>query len=176
MQPLCDAASHVSSCSGNSSREAVRLVLAPLGAQISWHSNCTHLFQPQQVSVISRACHVPCACCALTHYLLCNGWHDVCLLAISRRSQCLSSTVCSVLEGIASCSRLCCACVRNCVCLVQNIAVPLDWEKAGGVAAVKRYVAQLQDVGTQVSTLAKWFMLCGTGVLCGTGSTFILRR
>ena len=36
---------------------------------------------------------------------------------------------------------------------MQNIAVPLDWEKAGGVAAVKRYVAQLQDVGTQVGTL-----------------------
>jgi hypothetical protein len=130
----------------------VWFILAPLGAPLPWHSNRTHLFQPQLVSFMGRACRVARPCCALTHCLLCNGLHDVCLCAISRRSQCLW-TVCSVLEGIASCSRLCCACVCNCVCPVQNIAVPLDWEKAGGVAAVKRYVAQLQDVGTQVGTL-----------------------
>jgi hypothetical protein len=32
---------------------------------------------------------------------------------------------------------------------IQNVSVPLGWEKSGGVAAVKRYVAQLQDVGAQ---------------------------
>jgi hypothetical protein len=31
----------------------------------------------------------------------------------------------------------------------QNVSVPLGWEKAGGLAAVKRYVAQLQDVAAQ---------------------------
>lgn len=32
---------------------------------------------------------------------------------------------------------------------IQNIAVPLSYEAEGGVAALKRYVAQLQNAGTQ---------------------------
>lgn len=37
---------------------------------------------------------------------------------------------------------------------IQNVSVPLRWEKAGGVAAVNRYVAQLQDVGAQAGFAA----------------------
>eukprot|EP00879_Flechtneria_rotunda_P001714 GHRR01001877.1.p1 GENE.GHRR01001877.1~~GHRR01001877.1.p1 ORF type:complete len:393 (+),score=143.33 GHRR01001877.1:139-1179(+) len=32
---------------------------------------------------------------------------------------------------------------------IQNVAVPLSWEAEGGVATLKRYIAQLQSVGTQ---------------------------
>jgi hypothetical protein len=35
------------------------------------------------------------------------------------------------------------------VLCLQNVSVPLGWEKAGGVASVKRYVAQLQEVAAQ---------------------------
>lgn len=37
---------------------------------------------------------------------------------------------------------------------IQNISVPLSYEADGGAAALKRYVAQLQDVGTQAGFAA----------------------
>jgi hypothetical protein len=51
-------------------------------------------------------------------------------------------------QQIVKARLLCCAML--CSLPPQNVSVPLSWEKAGGVAAVKRYVAQLQDVGAQV--------------------------
>lgn len=41
-------------------------------------------------------------------------------------------------------------------CPLQGISVPLAWQQEGGMAAVKRYVAQLQSVGTQVRAQAAW--------------------
>lgn len=37
---------------------------------------------------------------------------------------------------------------------IQNVSVPLSWEAEGGAAALKRYVAQLQDVGAQAGFAA----------------------
>lgn len=37
---------------------------------------------------------------------------------------------------------------------IQNISVPLSYEAEGGVAALKRYIAQLQNVGTQAGFAA----------------------
>lgn len=37
---------------------------------------------------------------------------------------------------------------------IQNVSVPLSYEAEGGVAALKRYVAQLQNVGTQAGFAA----------------------
>jgi hypothetical protein len=37
---------------------------------------------------------------------------------------------------------------------IQNVAVPLSYDAEGGVTAVKRYLAQLQDVGAQAGFAA----------------------
>lgn len=47
----------------------------------------------------------------------------------------------------------------------QSVSVPLDWSKSGGgVAAVKRYVAQLQDVGAQVGAFVVDVTACLVGI------------
>jgi hypothetical protein len=98
-------------------------------------------------------CCVVCVCCGGGGVCVCGGGGGVqrfglhvCWVPLAGVT---ALGTCANAAGLIA-PHACCAHHLPCLPPPQSVAVPLNWQSSGGPAAIKRYVAELQDVGEQV--------------------------